>query len=114
MQIPFVPAGLLLALAVLGGTLVLFGLALKALDWTIDASRDSALVGIVSGLRDWRMTGGPAGASAPGIAAADPTATAAIAMPAVEIPAGPIEESVAPVPSLERVAPERPTRRGDS
>ena len=48
MELPFVPAGLLLALAVLGGTLVLFGLALKALDWTIDASRDSALGGIVS------------------------------------------------------------------
>lgn len=110
MQLPFLPAGLLLALAVLGGTLVLFGLALKALDWTIDASRDTALVGIVSGLRDWRMTGEPDDATAPASAVDDATAPAT----AVPVPAGPIEESVGPVQSLERVAPERPTRRGES
>jgi hypothetical protein len=110
MQLPFIPAGLLIALAVLGGTLILFGLALKALDWTIDASRDSALGGIVSGLRDWRMTGEPDDATAPATAVADATTPATD----IAMPAAPIEESVGRVQSLERVAPERPTRRGES
>ena len=110
MQLPFLPVGLVLALAVLGGTLVLFGLALKALDWTIDASRDTSLVGIVSGLRDWRMTGEPADATAPPTAVADANAQAT----EVAMPAAPIEDSAEPVPSLERVAPDRPTGRGAS
>lgn len=98
MQLEFLPAGLLLGLAVLGGTLVLFGLALKALDWTIDASRDSALVGIVTGLRDWRRTAESDDATAP------PTT--------VGMPANPIEETVGPARSLERVAPDQ-TRGGE-
>lgn len=53
MPFPFLPAGVALALAVLGGALALFGLALKALDWTIDTARSSMLGGVVSGLRTW-------------------------------------------------------------
>ena len=43
MELPFAPAGLLLALAVLGGTLVLFGLGTEGTRLDNDASRDSAL-----------------------------------------------------------------------
>jgi hypothetical protein len=117
MELPFVPAGLLLALAVLGGTLILFGLALKALDWTIDASRDSALGGIVSGFRDWRMTGVPDDATAAATEVADATAEAAdVAMPGgpIEETAESIEETADAVHSLERVAPDRPTGRAHS
>lgn len=53
MPFPFFFGGAALALAVLGGALALFGLALKALDWTIDTAKGSMLSGIVSGMRDW-------------------------------------------------------------
>jgi hypothetical protein len=53
MPFPFFPGGALLALAVLGGAMALFGLALKALDWSIDGVKGSMLSGVVSGLRDW-------------------------------------------------------------
>jgi hypothetical protein len=53
MPFPFLPVGVALALAVLGGALALFGLALKALDWTIDTAKGSMLGGVVSGLRTW-------------------------------------------------------------
>jgi len=95
MPFPFFPGGLLLALAVLGAVMVLFGLALRALDWTIDATRGSAVVGIVSGLRDWQMPG----AFKEGIARPAVSAT----------PSGPVEdpleELVGPVEDLERVTP---------
>lgn len=100
MQLEFLPGGLLLGLTVLGGTLLLFGLALKALDWTIDASRDSALVGIVSGLRDWQMN------SESDEVPARPTAVAMLAVP--------IEETVGPTPVLELVAPDQTRGRGES
>lgn len=54
MPFPFIPAGLILAITVLGSTLVAFGLALKSLNWSIDAARRTALPGIVSGLRNWQ------------------------------------------------------------
>lgn len=107
MQLPFLPAGILLALAVLGGTFVLFGLALKALDWTIDASRDAALVGIVSGLRDWRMT------AELDAATARPTPVAIPAGP-VAMPAGPIEETVEPAQALQRVVSDHTIGRRNS
>jgi len=95
MPFPFFPGGLLLALAVLGGTMVLFGLALKALDWTIDATRGSAVVGIVSGLRDWQM---PRESRQ---AIAGPVAWATTSEALEES----VEEPVGPVADLERVAP---------
>jgi hypothetical protein len=95
MPFPFFPGGLLLALAVLGAVMVLFGLALRALDWTIDATRGSAVVGIVSGLRDWQMPG----AFSEGIAR--PVAGATPSDPAQD----PVEELVGPVADLERVTP---------
>ena len=55
MQFPFMPFGALLALAVLGGALAIFGAALKALDWTIDAARGSMLGGVVAGIRNWEL-----------------------------------------------------------
>jgi hypothetical protein len=89
MPFPFIPGGLLLALAVLGGAIVLFGLALKALDWTIDAGRGSAVVSIVLGLRDWQAPGEPSetiGRSAPWA------------------PSALVEEPLSAVRDLERVA----------
>ena len=54
MPFPFIPAGLVLAITVLGAALAAFGLALKSLDWSIDAARRTALGGIVTGLRNWQ------------------------------------------------------------
>lgn len=54
MPFPFIPAGLALAITVLGVALAAFGLALKSLDWSIDAARRNALAGIITGLRDWQ------------------------------------------------------------
>ena len=56
MPFPFIPGGAVLALAVLGGALVIFGAALKAMSWTIDAARGSMLGGMVSGIRDWELS----------------------------------------------------------
>jgi hypothetical protein len=98
MAFPFIPGGLLLALAVLGGTMALFGLALKALDWTIDTARGSAVAGIVSGLRDRQMPGG----SSQGMAR--PAAWA--------VPSGAVEETVRLVADLEHVAPDVTRGRG--
>ncbi|HET9520437.1 MAG TPA: hypothetical protein VFO73_05255 [Candidatus Limnocylindrales bacterium] len=95
MPFPFIPAGLLLAITVLGATLVAFGLALKSLDWSIDAVRRSALTGIVSGLRDWQ--GHPDGPDLP----APPTSPA---------PAD-FEDSAA-LGELEAVEPDAPRRGG--
>jgi hypothetical protein len=53
MPFPFLPGGALLALAVLGGALTVFGLALRAMDRAITASRRSMLPGLVSGFRTW-------------------------------------------------------------
>ena len=53
MPFPFLPLGALFATAVLGASLVLFGLALKALDRGLSELRLSMLPGLVSGLRRW-------------------------------------------------------------
>ena len=53
MPFPFIPGGVILALSVLGGAIAIFGVALKALDWSIDGIKGSMLNGVVSGLRDW-------------------------------------------------------------
>ena len=91
MPFPFFPGGLILALVVLGGVMVLFGLALKALDWTIDATRGSAVIGIVSGLRDWQMPG---------------AFSEGIARPAAwTTPSDRGEEPAGPLADLERVTP---------
>ena len=94
MPFPFMPGGLLLAITVLGTTLVAFGLALKSLDWSIDAVRRSALTGIVSGLRDWQ---------------GHPDVPVPQATPASRAPAD-FEESAA-LSELEAVEPD-PLRRG--
>jgi hypothetical protein len=88
MPFPFIPAGLLLAVTVLGTAIAAFGLALKAMDWSIDAARRSPLTGIVSGLRDWH--GSP------------PTATDSPPPPPTEV-----EEFVASLDTLESVAHDR-------
>ena len=88
MPFPFLPAGLLLSVTVLGTALAAFGLALKAMDWSIDAARRSPLTGIVSGLRDWQGSPPIATDSAP----SSPTEA---------------EESVAPLDTLESVALDR-------
>jgi hypothetical protein len=53
MPFPFLPGGVLLAIAVLGGALIVFGLVLRATDHAVAASRRSMLPGLVSGLRTW-------------------------------------------------------------
>jgi hypothetical protein len=95
MPFPFIPGGLALALAVLGGTMALFGLALKALDWSIDSMRRTVLPGIVSGIRDWQRPEEPG----------EPPLR-----PAIMSTDLPVEESGAPLTHLERVEPDR--RRG--
>jgi hypothetical protein len=53
MPFPFLPGGALLAIAVLGGALIVFGVALRAIDHAITASQRSMLPGLVSGFRTW-------------------------------------------------------------
>ena len=53
MPFPFLPWGALLASAVLGGALIVFGLVLRAIDHAVTASRRSVLPGQVSGFRTW-------------------------------------------------------------
>jgi hypothetical protein len=53
MPFPFVPAGMLLAIAVLTGAITLFGLALRAIDRAFASSRRTMLPGLVSGIRTW-------------------------------------------------------------
>ena len=94
MPFPFIPGGLLLAITVLGTALVAFGLGLKALDWSIDATRRTALAGIVKGFRDWQ--------SDPNEPLA-PTASSSTE----------VEESVAAREALQPVAPDPTHRRGE-
>src|SRR6476659_2075870 len=101
MQFPFMPGGALLALAVLGGALAIFGAALKALDWTIDAARGSMLDGIVSGIRDWDLSRH----ASPG----SPSAATVVPTPAAEV----VEISEEASIELERVTPSDGVRRGD-
>ncbi len=58
MPFPFLPAGAILAIAVLVGALTIFGLALGAVDRTAGkariALRGSMLPGIVSGWQGWQ------------------------------------------------------------
>ena len=54
MPFPFLPTGLLLAIAVVATSLIAFGIALKALDWSIDVVRGTTLTQIVSGMRSWQ------------------------------------------------------------
>ena len=64
MSFPFLPGGVILAAAVLIGALTAFRLLLGAIDRTIAGVRDTAVPGIVAGLRMWgsRRTS-PAGMS---------------------------------------------------
>lgn len=73
MQLAFFPVGALLAVAVLGATLAVFGLALNAMDRAYGAARSSMLPSLVAGLRDW----------APPSMAADPGSPGALAGPLV-------------------------------
>ena len=53
MPFPFLPAGVILALAVLGGAFAAFGLALHLLDRAALTARRSIAPGLVSGMRNW-------------------------------------------------------------
>ena len=53
MPFPFLPAGLLLAVAVLGGAFAIFALALRLIGRAAITARDSIAPGIVAGLRTW-------------------------------------------------------------
>ena len=53
MPFPFIPAGVVLALAVLGGAFALFGLALRGLDRAATSARHSIAPGLVAGMRQW-------------------------------------------------------------
>jgi hypothetical protein len=91
MPFPFLPGGLLLSITVLGTAMVAFGIALKALDWSIDATRRTALAGIVRGFRNWQS---------------DPDEPPAPTAPS----STEVEESVAALEGLAPVAPD-PTHR---
>jgi Flp pilus assembly protein protease CpaA len=79
MPFPFLPGGVLLAVAVLGGALTIFGLALRAMDHAVTASR-SMLPGLVAGLGTW--TGTRPASSAPTAAT---TMASSAAGPSAEI-----------------------------
>jgi hypothetical protein len=103
MPFPFIPGGALLALAVLGGAFALFGLALKALDWTIDATRASMLNGVVSGMRDGERRSRRV---------ARPISTATSTPPAAPYPvAQPEEAATIPEVDTEYVVPTEPVHR---
>jgi hypothetical protein len=97
MPFPFVPGGLLLAMVVLGGTMLLFALVLKALDWSVDAVRRTALAGIVTGLQDWQRT--PDSKDRP--------------LRSSSAAAASVEEWAATVDGLERVSPDGTRHRRD-
>jgi hypothetical protein len=102
MPFPFIPGGALLALAVLGGALAIFGVALKALDWTIDAARGSMLGGVVSGIRNWEL---PSRRFTPRSPAASPAGP----QPTSEV----LEDGDDSLVALQRVSPAGGVRRGD-
>jgi hypothetical protein len=58
MPFPFLPGGVLLAIAVLGGAFFVFGLVLRAMDHAVAASRRSMLPGLISGFRTWASARG--------------------------------------------------------
>jgi hypothetical protein len=87
MPFPFLPGGALLALAVLGGALTIFGLTLRAMDKAITASRRSMLPGLVSGFRTWAEASPPARVAAPVVVMGAASESATPAIPA--IPPGP-------------------------
>ncbi|HEX5823020.1 MAG TPA: hypothetical protein VFY18_01050 [Candidatus Limnocylindrales bacterium] len=65
MPFPFLPGGALLAIAVLGGALTIFGLVLRAMDKAITAGRRTMLSGLVAGFRTWTGSAGSAAEVAP-------------------------------------------------
>jgi hypothetical protein len=102
MPFPFMPLGALLALAVLSGALAVFGAALKALDWTIDAARGSMLSSVVSGIRNWDAAPRRSATGSPD--AAEPSE--ALGPEVIEIGAE-------PTVALQRVSPSEDAPRGD-
>jgi hypothetical protein len=70
MPFPFLPGGALLAIAVLGGALTVFGLALRVMDKAVTVGRRTMLPGLVSGFRTWAEASPSKAVSAP----ASPTA----------------------------------------
>ena len=93
MPFPFLPAGLVLAVAVLGGAFAGFGLALKLIDRTALTARTSIAPGIVTGLRNWshqqeaRPTSSPA-ASEPALGPLPPVSGGGRGAPPAAHPAG--------------------------
>jgi hypothetical protein len=59
MAFPFLPGGVVLAMAVLGGAFALFAIVLRAMDRTAAEITGSFLPGVVSGLRVWSHTHDP-------------------------------------------------------
>lgn len=53
MPFPFIPIGVVLALAVLGGAFALFALAFRGLDRAATSARHSIAPGLVAGMRQW-------------------------------------------------------------
>ncbi len=84
MPFPFLPAGLVLAAAVLASAFALFTLFLRLFDRAAFTARNSIAPGIVAGLRTWshdplaeRMASSPAAEQAPGLRPADAARAAA-------------------------------------
>lgn len=84
MPFPFLPGGVLLAVAVLGGALTVFGLVLWTMDRAIVASRRSMLTGLVAGFQAWTAAQ-PSSAGRPGAAEAMTPSPAAGSPAGIEI-----------------------------
>ena len=99
MAFPFFPGGMIVAIAVLGTALTLFGLGWVALERSVMEVRGSILPGMVRGVRAWIDEPGPgSGASA----AASPIATRPEQAPGA---AGLEELAEAPTVLVEHVRP---------
>jgi hypothetical protein len=106
MPFPFIPGGVLLALSVLGGAIALFGLGLKALNWSIDGVKGSMLSGVVSGFRDWESRSQRRTRRVSPFSTEGPSGTAPESMMADDVDAS----GTAQV-TLERVHPSEASRR---
>ncbi len=107
---PFWPQGLVAATAVLGSALVVFGLALRALDVVVTRSSSAVLGALVRGLREWERPGsletGLPSSSSEKLAPLAPAerSSGVAAPPMTRIPGGALlEESAAPAAQLEHV-----------
>jgi hypothetical protein len=109
MAFPFLPFGAVLAASVLLAALSVFGLILRAMDRAILGLRDTAVSGLVAGLRTWTTarpehlaTTSPGATSSDASRAADSVPLASASTMAIVRPAAaPTERASVPFPPAE-------------